>query len=335
MRRASLNSIFTGLKLGFAAAIIAYLFVGGALDFGPILDLLRERAGVVASAAAVTFVSVILSGVRWWMVMRAAGLRLPFGLVLRLHLIGMFFSTWLPGAVGGDAARGAYVVRALDTRRTTALLTVVIDRLFSLFGLVVVVAILVAFHLGRVGAAPILTFYGVFTIGIIVLAVAGAFLVHAAAARLTVGDGPRLQRLRPYARQLQSAVVLIGSARGTLLLCTAVSVLASVVVVLGVVVISSGFPFAPDPIVTGLAAAVATISSAVPLTPGGLGIGEMAFAQVCEQVAGATGPLATIYLSFRIVAALVSCSGVLPWLFFEAKTTGRQGRTDHAPGVET
>jgi hypothetical protein len=164
------------------------------------------------------------------------------------------------------------------------------------------------------------------------LAVAGAILVYLAAVRLGLREAAWLRRLRPYAQQLRSAIVLIGSARATLLLCALLAAVASGVGVLGVVILSSGFPFAPDPIVTGLAAAIATISSAIPLTPGGLGIGEMAFAAVCREVAGVTGPVAAIYLSFRIVAAMASCSGLVAWLLFGSGPAGSQGSHDALPG---
>jgi uncharacterized protein (TIRG00374 family) len=319
MRARPLTLIFAGLKIAFAAALIFYLFTGGALDFAPISHLLQGRLDILAFTAVLLFVGLLLSGLRWWLIMRAAGFALSLPLVLQLQLIGAFFSTWLPGSAGGDAARGAYLVRVLAARRTSALLTLALDRLFSLFGLVFLAALLVLLNLKATEVQPIVQFYIWLTLTALALGAGGSILVYVAAARLKIGRFPHwLEKLRPYATQLRGAVILIGSAWKTMLVCAFVSVVASASVAAGIVVLSIGFSFAPKPSVAALAGVLGNISSAIPLTPGGIGIGEMAFAKVCEEIGNASGPLASIYLSFRLIMASVSFSGMFCWLFFNS-----------------
>jgi uncharacterized protein (TIRG00374 family) len=67
---------------------------------------------------------------------------LPFTLrsAFRLGLIGYFYNTFLPGSVGGDLLKAAYIAREQE-RRTVAVATVLIDRAVGLWGLIVIVAL--------------------------------------------------------------------------------------------------------------------------------------------------------------------------------------------------
>ena len=60
---------------------------------------------------------------------------------MRLGFLGFFFSTFLPGSVGGDLVKAAGIARG-QSRRTVAVATVVMDRLIGLWGLFWVVALI-------------------------------------------------------------------------------------------------------------------------------------------------------------------------------------------------
>lgn len=91
---------------------------------------------VLALALAV----VPLHAARWRMVLEANGNRLRFAGVLRLVLIGHFFSQTLPSSVGGDAARAWCAYRG-GISPADALITVLLDRLVSLLGLLALIAL--------------------------------------------------------------------------------------------------------------------------------------------------------------------------------------------------
>src|SRR5262249_17571208 len=67
---------------------------------------------------------------------------LPFSLrdAFRLGLVGYFFNTFLPGSVGGDLLKAAFIAREQE-RRTVAVSTVLIDRGVGLWGLVALTAL--------------------------------------------------------------------------------------------------------------------------------------------------------------------------------------------------
>jgi uncharacterized membrane protein YbhN (UPF0104 family) len=95
---------------------------------------LLAALGLFATALLITFV-------RWYLLVRAQDL--PFRLfdAFRLGLVGFFFNTFLPGSIGGDLIKAAVLVRE-QSSRTRAVSTVIMDRVIALWGLFWFVAVL-------------------------------------------------------------------------------------------------------------------------------------------------------------------------------------------------
>jgi glycosyltransferase 2 family protein len=131
-------------KKGIAAAqvllgglILTAIFRG--LRSSELLDAVREAAThpVWLALGVGTFtVSVIVCSLRWDLLMRAQGMRLPFRTVLRLFFIGHFFNAFLFGATGGDLVKAYLTTLEIPDKRTEAVTTVFIDRLIGLLALV-------------------------------------------------------------------------------------------------------------------------------------------------------------------------------------------------------
>ncbi|HTU90611.1 MAG TPA: lysylphosphatidylglycerol synthase transmembrane domain-containing protein [Gemmataceae bacterium] len=99
------------------------------------------HAGYLLLAFAVALPSMLLTFVRWYILVRAV--ELPFRAIdaFRLGFIGLFFNNFMPGSVGGDVIKAAALAREQD-RRTVAVATVIMDRAIALWALVWFVALL-------------------------------------------------------------------------------------------------------------------------------------------------------------------------------------------------
>jgi len=84
--------------------------------------------------------AVLMTFVRWYSLVRALDLPLSPREGLRLGLLGYFFNTLLPGAVGGDLVKAAVLVRSQD-RRTAAVASIIIDRVIGLLGLAALIVL--------------------------------------------------------------------------------------------------------------------------------------------------------------------------------------------------
>ena len=83
--------------------------------------------------------AMVLTLLRWYVLVRA--LDLPFRMrdALRLGMVGFFFNTFMPGSVGGDIIKAAALAVG-QSRRTVAVATVIMDRVIALWALVWFVA---------------------------------------------------------------------------------------------------------------------------------------------------------------------------------------------------
>jgi len=129
----------TVIKYGIGLAILAFLVYRYwqplKVKFsGPIrYELFLISALCCGGSAAVTFV-------RWFLLVRAQDLPFTLRNAFRLGLVGYFFNIFLPGAVGGDLVKAAFIARE-QKRRTVAISTVLMDRAIGLLGLVAMAAI--------------------------------------------------------------------------------------------------------------------------------------------------------------------------------------------------
>jgi uncharacterized membrane protein YbhN (UPF0104 family) len=99
----------------------------------PNLDLLLVVAAVFVGCTAVQYY-------RWYLLVRALDLPFTFRNAVRLGMVGTFYNTFLPGSVGGDLVKAFFIARDQPGRRAAAVATVVADRLFGLFGLILFIA---------------------------------------------------------------------------------------------------------------------------------------------------------------------------------------------------
>jgi len=135
-----------GLGLGLLAYVIwCYWHVpssDGQKDLGLAGILQRPiHLAPLVLAGAIFVVSILITFLRWYLLVRAQAL--PFTVVnaLRLGMIGLFLSTFLPGSIGGDIIKAACIARE-QKRRTVAVATVLLDRAMGLCGLFWLVALL-------------------------------------------------------------------------------------------------------------------------------------------------------------------------------------------------
>ena len=81
--------------------------------------------------------AVILSAIRWRKLLGVQDIELKFGPIFKLTFIGVFFSNFLPGVLGGDAVKLYYTAR--NTRITADfLVSIFLDRLLGMSALLVI-----------------------------------------------------------------------------------------------------------------------------------------------------------------------------------------------------
>jgi uncharacterized membrane protein YbhN (UPF0104 family) len=84
--------------------------------------------------------SLLITYVRWYTLVKVIEPRFTLRSTMLLGFIGYVFNLVIPGAVGGDFIKAAYLVR-MHVRKTQAVASMVIDRIVGLLGLFVLAAV--------------------------------------------------------------------------------------------------------------------------------------------------------------------------------------------------
>jgi uncharacterized membrane protein YbhN (UPF0104 family) len=111
-------------RLRRRAAVAAKVLVGLFLlwlvlrkvRLGESIELIREaRPMLLAAALALTAAANLLSVARWKILLAAAGARIGFWRLFLVNLVGIFFSTFLPGSIGGDVFKVFYLANPRES----------------------------------------------------------------------------------------------------------------------------------------------------------------------------------------------------------------------------
>jgi len=85
----------------------------------------------------------LAGAVRWWCCVRLAGLPVAFRRAAALHFVGLFSSLFLPGSIGGDAVKIAWLAAEFPSRKIGGVLAVLMDRLSGLVTIMATMLVIV------------------------------------------------------------------------------------------------------------------------------------------------------------------------------------------------
>ena len=221
--------------------------------------------------------TVLIAGLRWKLLIRAAGLPLRWRDLTCIAFIGQFFATFLPGPIGDDLTRMVYVARIAGDKTPVALSSVVLDRIIGLSVILMLALLVSPWHYDLLAANTQTALFagGLFVGGIVVAAALALFFLvprgwlHSLGAllmRLLPTGHWRLQLGRfvgAYVEHRRTIVLVLAAAFATqVVLCVLFwTAGAAVGISLGAAV---WFGFVP----------VVLAANALPVTVAGLGIRE-------------------------------------------------------------
>src|SRR5438067_2557097 len=113
-----------------------------------------------AAAVCLVEAAFLVGAVRWYWLLRGAGVELSFGPALRAYMIGMFSNNFLPTGFGGDAARALIAGRS-GSRLVRVATSVVVDRVSSVLCLVLLAWIAIGADPGGVPPSIVAGLLGV------------------------------------------------------------------------------------------------------------------------------------------------------------------------------
>jgi hypothetical protein len=315
------NFLLTIGKLGIVGGILYYLISSERLNFERLL-LLKDSPNLLVLMLCILIGLVIpLAALRWWLLLKAIGLHVSPRRTFLLTWIGNFFNSTLPGAVSGDVVKGYYIIRTqAEEDRTYAFMSLLIDRFVGLFGLIIIAFFSLLANLSIFLENPRLHSL-IWMIGLLFLATTCFYIL--VTWPFHDGKDPFLQLFKklPAARfttkiylafksyQHQKPILLSTLLIAILIHCLIAFLFWKIAHLLPATEMGLGTQLFLMPI--GL------ITTAIPLAPGGIGIGHVAFESL-YQLVGVSGG-ADIFNIYIIVQLSVYLLGGIPYFLYNSE----------------
>lgn len=279
----------------------------GILRIFATLDLVR-----FALALLVLLVAFAVTFYRWHILMRAVEIDVPLSRTVRLSLIGLFFNNLVPGSTGGDVVRAFYVARA-EKKRTRGVVSVLMDRIIGLTALAFMAGLVSLFRLDDPRLAEVLFIILVIDAGILA---ATAVFYSKRLRRLLALD--RLFRILPFQgvmQEIDQALLLYRYKKGVVAQAFFLSFVGQVLFVLNNALIGDAIGIECSFTTYLVLVPIAGIVSAVPLLPGGWGLGEFAYTKLFGYVGVRANEAVSLSALYRLGGTLWGLLGGLALAF--------------------
>lgn len=311
--------VFGALRFAIAVAVFVFLARTGRVDWSALRGLLDHWGALVGALGLVTLMFVIVSW-RLCILLRARTLHLSLRDSMELSLVTNLFTLVLPGG-GGDIVRLYYTTRNSPGRRTEIATILLLDRITGLLALTLFPLIVAPMCLPLIGQSRVLQTLLVLATGVS-LAVVGVMAVamsRRARALPVVQWLLRKLPLRGYVTLMLDTIQSFRSNLRALVWAVGISMLAHSVGMAVFVLLAEVMHPSEGHLAVPFLAALGMMANNLPLTPGGLGVGEAAFESLF-RLAGLEGG-AEALLGWRILLLALAPIGL--WFYLRGRETMR------------
>ena len=315
-------------RAGLAAALMVYL---GRKQSGLAETLPHVLAGWpwLAAGVAVVALQPVLGAWRWRVLLAAAGVPMRYAVLLRITLAGQFFNLTVPGSTGGDLARIGFLAQATPnapSRWEGAAASVGFDRMLGLPALFILLIAAYAINADWAAAQPLWRFLrtpviagACATLALPAVLLGGARSLHAHMAAWAARHATKKWgRPLAYMAKVTGVTALYGGQWGAASKAVAIGVAghaanAIACMLFAEAVTVRGVPGEAFLLISPGALAI----NSIPVTPGGVGQGEMAFSYLLGEAmpdAGNGDAGLLMMLCMRLGLLLTGVIGGLIWL---------------------
>ena len=131
-------------RLGIAVVVMIWLF--RKMGVGNLGQTLRQCAGQwpwIAAAALLTLLPLLLCVIRWKLILNSQDMRLSWSRTTSIFFIGLFFNSFMIGPTGGDLVKAYLTARETHHKKTEAVTSIFIDRIIGLLSLAAMVVFMI------------------------------------------------------------------------------------------------------------------------------------------------------------------------------------------------
>jgi len=296
--------------LRLALVVAPFVWIYSRTDAAALKETLASvSVPLIALIAALTFVGILLQGVKWWILIRRFVPELKIGTAVSVHLESTFYAIVLPSAAAQDVVKSVMLSKSHNPSVVWAASW--LGRLIGLFS-ILVYSVLGVLYLKE----DILPdgFRASLLIAVAAMLILGAASfskrftrpLRAAAAKLLP------TKIMEKAEKLREGIYAFKYAKMTLvqtiLISFVIQLLIFFTISMTVYAASGGFYFMEC---LAFASLVEILVVSIPLTPGGVGVREALMALLFTRL-GFTGEQIALYATLSLLMSMVRVFGGIP-----------------------
>jgi len=311
MQRNVSKSLGVLLKVVFAVAVIYWMTHSGKLNLQVVGRAFREQWPLALFLLATLYLQVAIISWRWNVLNSALGFDIRYREAFSLSMIGLLFTVVIPGSVGGDVIKAYYVGTRVPNRRAHAFTTILMDRFLGLLSLLTLGAAGVCWNYQDILHNKVMTTLATF----VMVAFLGSSLFLMGAVLFSSQVTGLLRKLAgrvhvvSHAVKCCEALEAFRAKPGVLVIGILMSLPSHLLACLGMRVAMGMVGAGEMPLERFLLIVpLGLISTVIPLSPGGVGIGQAAFYGLCEALSRGTGAAAsnafTVYQTLQVAVYL-------------------------------
>jgi|GEM_PF-3478911 len=304
------------IKLCVAGLCFWFLLTSAQIKLGLCQYLFSQP--VYLTIILVYFIGLIFLGAwRWYVLNQSQTIGMNYRATLMAAYFAGAFNNVLPGSIGGDAIRFYYVFKHEPQKKARALISLFSDRLLGFLAIFLIIFVMSLVRLSQLYTDPKIA-YIMGSCSLFCVSLLGAFAVGLwVVKRTTLVDWIEARYTKRWMIPLLSflkTLRLFQMRKVDFIKCLLLSgamqvVIASIVVLIAKLLHFPSLSFMDYLLVM----AVTQIINLIPLTPGGLGIGEVGFAHTLALLnPGLIMPYATVFFIYRMLSVVIFLP-VLVW----------------------
>src|ERR1019366_623232 len=299
------------LKIALAIGVIYWMAHSGKLNFHVVGRAFSVEWPLALFLLATLYLQIAIISWRWNILNGALGFGIGYREAFSLSMIGLLFTVIIPGSVGGDVIKAYYVGMRVPKRRAHAFTTILMDRYLGLLSLLTLAALGVVWNYRVILTNKVMTALATF----VMLAFAGgvvSLFVAIVFSKQVTALLRRLVRRVPLASHAGKCCEALEAFRAkplVLVIGVLMSLPSHLVACLGMHIAMGMVGAGEMPLERFLLIVpLGLISTVIPLSPGGVGIGQGAFFLLCQALSPGTGEAAsnafTVYQTLQVTAYL-------------------------------
>jgi uncharacterized protein (TIRG00374 family) len=316
--------LVTIAKAALALGLLYWLYQKGVLDLKVLKRLFSPMLMLAAMGALL--INFYLATWRWQKLLQVQKLYLTRWDCLKLNLVGLFFNYVMPGGVGGDVVKAFYIVKDNPSNRMGAGISVLLDRVVGLYAMLLLAISSLLFNFEQVRANTQLKLITQSLVGIFVIFTFGLVLAFSEKFR-NWGWQAWLSKfsLGPKLASAYEAVFSYSHNLGVIAWSIVLSLLAQIAAIGLLWWLGVNLGFSEVPLATYFSVVpLGFMVTAVPISPAGVGVGQMAFFFLFNLFLGResqVGP--SVITAYQVLNFLLGLSGV--WIFITKFAKGERG----------